>query len=251
MKAPPPVARKCSKRKSCSSSTDGGVEEDAPPARCRGGCCRRPACGPDTAVWRTFLTSQTAVARRDGRRWKPASSCSPLRVRGVRRRRWHIDASPRPQCRPTRPFLLERTSASTSSPPRCSSPAPMSRVSRCAIARDEPAAEAMRCGMTVVGLHRVAGHPLLLREIAATCPNIDLSHILEIAPEEGIFIAMSAIVAAGDNVVVTWPAYQSLRGRAGAARRFESGMRSTAAALILTTWTRRSPRAAAASSSSS
>ena len=62
-----------------------------------------------------------------------------------------------------------------------------------------------------LGYTESQGHPLLLREIAATYgPNIDASHILEIAPEEGIFIAMSAIVAAGDNVVVTWPAYQSL-----------------------------------------
>ena len=62
-----------------------------------------------------------------------------------------------------------------------------------------------------LGYTESQGHPLLLREIAATYgPNIDASHILEIAPEEGIFIAMSALVAAGDNVVVTWPAYQSL-----------------------------------------
>ena len=62
-----------------------------------------------------------------------------------------------------------------------------------------------------LGYTESQGHPLPLREIAATYgPNIDPSHILEIAPEEGIFIAMSAIVTAGDNVVVTWPAYQSL-----------------------------------------
>ena len=62
-----------------------------------------------------------------------------------------------------------------------------------------------------LGYTESQGHPLLLREIAATYNSqIDTSHILEIAPEEGIFIAMSAIVAAGDNVVVTWPAYQSL-----------------------------------------
>ena len=37
-----------------------------------------------------------------------------------------------------------------------------------------------------------------------------VADILEVAPEEGILIAMSTLIQPGDTVIVTWPAYQSL-----------------------------------------
>ena len=62
-----------------------------------------------------------------------------------------------------------------------------------------------------LGYTESQGHPELLDEIAATySADVQASHILEVAPEEGILIAMSTLVAPGDDVIVTWPAYQSL-----------------------------------------
>lgn len=54
------------------------------------------------------------------------------------------------------------------------------------------------------------GLPLLRREIAALHEGASGDDVLEIVPEEGIFLAMQAIVASGDHVVCTAPGYQSL-----------------------------------------
>ena len=63
-----------------------------------------------------------------------------------------------------------------------------------------------------LGYTESQGHPELLKEIAKTYTGapIEAQHILEIAPEEGILIAMSNLIAAGDTAIVAWPAYQSL-----------------------------------------
>lgn len=54
------------------------------------------------------------------------------------------------------------------------------------------------------------GHPLLRAEIARQYRQIAPDDVLVAAPEEAIFIAMNAMLASGDEVIVTWPAYQSL-----------------------------------------
>ena len=53
------------------------------------------------------------------------------------------------------------------------------------------------------------GHPILLQEILNTYNNKDLG-VLEVIPEEGIFLSMLTILQPGDHVIVIDPAYQSL-----------------------------------------
>ena len=54
------------------------------------------------------------------------------------------------------------------------------------------------------------GLPLLRAEIAALHRGAVADDVIEVVPEEGIFLAMQSLVAAGDEVVVTAPGYQSL-----------------------------------------
>ena len=54
------------------------------------------------------------------------------------------------------------------------------------------------------------GNPLLLDEIAKMYDDIDTSDILQIIPEEGIYIAMRSLISKGDHVVTMSPCYQSL-----------------------------------------
>jgi aspartate/methionine/tyrosine aminotransferase len=61
-----------------------------------------------------------------------------------------------------------------------------------------------------LGYTEAPGHPLLRREIASLYRGVDADEVLEVVPEEGIFLAMTALLSPGDHVVVTWPAYQSL-----------------------------------------
>lgn len=61
-----------------------------------------------------------------------------------------------------------------------------------------------------LGYTESRGHPLLLEAIAGLYRGIDPAHVIEVVPEEGIFIAMNTLLQAGDHVVVTYPAYQSL-----------------------------------------
>jgi len=61
-----------------------------------------------------------------------------------------------------------------------------------------------------LGYTESQGHPLLRREIAALYRGVDADEVLEVVPEEGIFLAMTALLSPGDQVVVTWPGYQSL-----------------------------------------
>lgn len=54
------------------------------------------------------------------------------------------------------------------------------------------------------------GHPLLRQEIAGQSPGINAEQVLTCAPEEGVFIAMHALLKPADRVIVTAPGYQSL-----------------------------------------
>ena len=62
-----------------------------------------------------------------------------------------------------------------------------------------------------LGYTESAGHPLLRAEIARLYETAEAEDVLTFTgAEEGIFLAMHALLSAGDHVVVAWPAYQSL-----------------------------------------
>lgn len=61
-----------------------------------------------------------------------------------------------------------------------------------------------------LGYTESQGHPRLRADIAQQYAQVSDSHVLVAAPEEAIFIAMHALLEPGDEVIVTWPAYQSL-----------------------------------------
>lgn len=61
-----------------------------------------------------------------------------------------------------------------------------------------------------LGYTESQGHPLLLQEIAKLYEGITPKHIVEIVPEEGIFIAMNVLLEPEDHVITTFPGYQSL-----------------------------------------
>lgn len=54
------------------------------------------------------------------------------------------------------------------------------------------------------------GHPALRDAIAHMMPGMALEDLLVVAPEEGIFLLMQALLSPGDHVVCTYPGYQSL-----------------------------------------
>ena len=55
-----------------------------------------------------------------------------------------------------------------------------------------------------------SGHPLLREAIADIYKAAAADDILVVTPEEGIFLAMQALLRPGDHVVCTFPGYQSL-----------------------------------------
>ncbi|VBB06759.1 aminotransferases class-i pyridoxal-phosphate attachment site [Lucifera butyrica] len=61
-----------------------------------------------------------------------------------------------------------------------------------------------------LGYTQSQGHPLLREEIAGLYRGITAEDILVTVPEEGILIALSTVLQAGDHVIVIDPAYQSL-----------------------------------------
>jgi aspartate/methionine/tyrosine aminotransferase len=61
-----------------------------------------------------------------------------------------------------------------------------------------------------LGYTESPGHPLLREEIAQLYSSLKGDNVLVAAPEEGIFALMNGLLQAGDEVVLTWPAYQSL-----------------------------------------
>jgi aspartate/methionine/tyrosine aminotransferase len=54
------------------------------------------------------------------------------------------------------------------------------------------------------------GHPLLRQAVADHYRDFDADEVLEVVPEEGIFLLMHALLSPGDHVVCVEPAYQSL-----------------------------------------
>ena len=61
-----------------------------------------------------------------------------------------------------------------------------------------------------LGYTESQGHPLLLSEVAGLYENISPGQVLQVIPEEGIFIAMNTLLQPGDHLVSTFPGYQSL-----------------------------------------
>jgi aspartate/methionine/tyrosine aminotransferase len=61
-----------------------------------------------------------------------------------------------------------------------------------------------------LGYTESSGLPLLREEISGMYKNIGPENILVSAPEEAIFIAMNLLLKPGDQVVASFPAYQSL-----------------------------------------
>lgn len=61
-----------------------------------------------------------------------------------------------------------------------------------------------------LGYTESRGHPALLEEVATLYEGITAQEVLEIVPEEGIFIAMNTLLEPGDHVIATFPGYQSL-----------------------------------------
>jgi len=54
------------------------------------------------------------------------------------------------------------------------------------------------------------GMPELRERIAGMYPSTGAEQVLTLAPEEGIYIAMTTLLSEGQEVIVTFPAYQSL-----------------------------------------
>jgi aspartate/methionine/tyrosine aminotransferase len=55
-----------------------------------------------------------------------------------------------------------------------------------------------------------SGHPVLRESIADIYKSVAADDILVVTPEEGIFLAMQALLGPGDHIVCTFPGYQSL-----------------------------------------
>ncbi|MEW5784119.1 MAG: aminotransferase class I/II-fold pyridoxal phosphate-dependent enzyme [Bacillota bacterium] len=62
-----------------------------------------------------------------------------------------------------------------------------------------------------LGYTESAGHPLLLEEAAGFYGELSAADLLIVNPEEGIMIAMQALLEEGDEVIVLEPSYQSLQ----------------------------------------
>src|SRR5690606_39993356 len=61
-----------------------------------------------------------------------------------------------------------------------------------------------------LGYTESQGHPELLTIISGLYANIIEKQIIEVVPEEGIFISMNTLLNAGDHIIVMSPCYQSL-----------------------------------------
>jgi len=109
------------------------------------------------------------------------------------------------------PFKLERTFAryEFSAPYllSCSDCEPLTLRELLAMADEEALKnwEGLSLGYT-----ESQGSPLLREEISHLYSNIQPEEVLILAPEEGIFVAMHALLKAGDHVISTFPGYQSL-----------------------------------------
>lgn len=56
-----------------------------------------------------------------------------------------------------------------------------------------------------LGYTESQGHPLLRSEVASLYPGIEPGGVLIGAPQELLFLGISALVEHGDHVVCTWP----------------------------------------------
>ena len=61
-----------------------------------------------------------------------------------------------------------------------------------------------------LGYTESLGLPLLRKEISKLYKDVSLDQVIISAPQEGIFLALNAILKKGDHVICTFPAYQSL-----------------------------------------
>lgn len=61
-----------------------------------------------------------------------------------------------------------------------------------------------------LGYTESPGHPLLRREIANLYKSVWPDDVLVLTPEEGIFVALNALLKPGDHAIVLSPCYQSL-----------------------------------------
>ncbi|GAB5493196.1 MAG: pyridoxal phosphate-dependent aminotransferase [Phototrophicaceae bacterium] len=61
-----------------------------------------------------------------------------------------------------------------------------------------------------LGYTESQGHPELLKAISDLYSDISPEQVIEVVPEEGIFITMNTLVNEGDHIVVMYPGYQSL-----------------------------------------
>jgi aspartate/methionine/tyrosine aminotransferase len=61
-----------------------------------------------------------------------------------------------------------------------------------------------------LGYTESQGHPLLREEISLLYEGVYPNEMITMAPEEGIFMAMNALLDKEDHVIVTFPGYQSL-----------------------------------------
>jgi aspartate/methionine/tyrosine aminotransferase len=85
-------------------------------------------------------------------------------------------------------------------------PMPLAELLALADAETRAMWDGLRLGYT-----ESLGHPLLRAEIAAQYESATADDVITFTgAEEGIFLAMHALLAPGDHAVVAWPAYQSL-----------------------------------------
>ena len=61
-----------------------------------------------------------------------------------------------------------------------------------------------------LGYTEAQGHPEMRAAIAAMHKGIDAAHVIEVVPEEGIFLTLNALLEEGDHVVAISPSFQSL-----------------------------------------
>jgi aspartate/methionine/tyrosine aminotransferase len=112
---------------------------------------------------------------------------------------------------PLRPFLLERFFAKWEfAAPHllCCSDAEPLALAELLTAADAGAAAAW--ARLSLGYTTTEGAPELRAAIAARYETLGAADVLVAAPQEAIFLAVTALVKPGDRVIVTWPGYGSL-----------------------------------------
>lgn len=114
-----------------------------------------------------------------------------------------------------RPFAIERYFARFEHAARCllssSDCEPLSLADLLALA--DPGTRAMWDGLSLAYTES-PGLPALRAEVAALYAGVGAGDVLEVVPEEGIFLAMQVLLEPGDHVVATFPGYQSLHSLA-------------------------------------